>query len=494
MSVGPEFTGAGQPGADAARQRAAGRAGGAAEAVVDGAFRPRVTAARQRHPVTAGLPRASRRRAAKPDWGPWYRRIEPGSRSSGDALLMRTPDGEPLLVLDRVGEGRVALLLSDQIWLWSRGHQGGGPQAELLRRIAHWLMQEPELEENALTARAEARPARGRAPLHRPERRRAVTVTDPDGQQQTLALTPTRPGRAVGQPAGRRARGVAGYRRRAHRLCRRGRGQPAGDGRPARHRHAGWRRWRAAAAAACTGSSPAGAPELRRTEPGREAAGGALDRAAAAARPSGHRHRRHPAAAALAGAAADPGAAGAGLAAGGKLRWTPRQRTRPHSPGGSRAFASVPSPPGGCACIARPAMRPGSTLPLSSQPVLSDDGAMIQMLPRSGLALAGPAAGRRPARRRRRRGPDAARHRRGQRQPHRPGGRRHRRLHRAADPAPGPARRPQPRRRGGRRPTGRRATCTPTRRCSTPSTAATSAPRARRSAAAPTSAPTTCSA
>ncbi len=70
-------------------------------------------------------------------------------------------------MLDRVGKGRVALLLSDQIWLWSRGHEGGGPQAELLRRIAHWLMQEPELEENALTARVADGPPDDRAPLHR---------------------------------------------------------------------------------------------------------------------------------------------------------------------------------------------------------------------------------------------------------------------------------------------------------------------------------------
>ena len=69
-------------------------------------------------------------------------------------------------------EGRVALLLSDQIWLWSRGHQGGGPQAELLRRVAHWLMKEPELEENALTARVERRTADDRAPQHRRRRRR----------------------------------------------------------------------------------------------------------------------------------------------------------------------------------------------------------------------------------------------------------------------------------------------------------------------------------
>ena len=95
---------------------------------------------------------------------------------------MRTPDGQPLLALDRVGEGRVALLLSDQIWLWSRGHEGGGPQAELLRRIAHWLMQEPELEENALTARV----ADGRLTIERrstdPAPPGQVTVTDPDGK------------------------------------------------------------------------------------------------------------------------------------------------------------------------------------------------------------------------------------------------------------------------------------------------------------------------
>ncbi len=68
---------------------------------------------------------------------------------------MSAPDGSPLLLLDHVGEGRVAMLLSDQIWLWSRGHDGGGPQAELLRRVAHWLMKEPELEEQALTARVD---------------------------------------------------------------------------------------------------------------------------------------------------------------------------------------------------------------------------------------------------------------------------------------------------------------------------------------------------
>ncbi len=62
----------------------------------------------------------------------------------------------PLLVLDRAGHGRVAQLWSDQAWLWARGYDGGGPHGELLRRLAHWLMQEPELEDERLTLEASA--------------------------------------------------------------------------------------------------------------------------------------------------------------------------------------------------------------------------------------------------------------------------------------------------------------------------------------------------
>ena len=110
---------------------------------------------------------------------------------------MRTPDGAPLLVLSRVGKGRTAMLLSDQIWLWSRGHDGGGPQAELLRRVAHWLMKEPALEENALTAQV----ANGRLTVEQrstaPNPPGEVTVTDPDGKTQMLRLVASGPGRAT---------------------------------------------------------------------------------------------------------------------------------------------------------------------------------------------------------------------------------------------------------------------------------------------------------
>jgi hypothetical protein len=196
LSVGPEFSGAASLAATPIGRILPG-VPASANAVVDGRFRPRITDLGQRHPVTEGLTGANPPGdpGAAPNWGSWYRHIDPAN-VQGEAL-MDAPDGDPLLLLNRVGKGRVALLLSDQIWLWSRGHQGGGPQAELLRRVAHWLMQEPELEENALTARVAA----GRLTIERrstdPAPPGQVTVTDPDGKTQTLNLTPTTPGRAT---------------------------------------------------------------------------------------------------------------------------------------------------------------------------------------------------------------------------------------------------------------------------------------------------------
>ncbi len=196
LSVGPEFSGAASLAATPIGQVLPGIPA-SLNAMVEGQFRPRVTDLGQRHPVTEGLAGANLPGSpdAAPAWGSWYRRIQPAD-VHGEPLLA-TPDGQPLLLLDRVGRGRVALLLSDQIWLWSRGHQGGGPQAELLRRVAHWLMKEPELEENALTAHVAA----GRLSIERrstdPAPPGQVTVTDPDGKAQTLNLTAVSPGRGT---------------------------------------------------------------------------------------------------------------------------------------------------------------------------------------------------------------------------------------------------------------------------------------------------------
>ncbi|MEM9740476.1 MAG: hypothetical protein AAF829_11460 [Pseudomonadota bacterium] len=109
--------------------------------IVTQRFVPRLTDEGTRHTVTAPL--------AGRDWGGWMRTI--GARAEVGDVLMSGPDDTPLLVLDRVGDGRVGLMLSDQIWLWARGHEGGGPFSELIRRMVHWMMKEPELEERQLT-------------------------------------------------------------------------------------------------------------------------------------------------------------------------------------------------------------------------------------------------------------------------------------------------------------------------------------------------------
>ena len=116
--------------------------------VIEDGFRPQLTDVGQRHPVTAGLAGGG---GDKPDLGPLVPPSSSATVKRGDTVMSGTDD-EPLLVLDRVGKGRVAQLLTDQIWLWARGFEGGGPQAELLRRVAHWLMKEPELEEEDLRA------------------------------------------------------------------------------------------------------------------------------------------------------------------------------------------------------------------------------------------------------------------------------------------------------------------------------------------------------
>ncbi len=118
--------------------------------VIEQGFTPLISELGKRHPVTEGLQTGLP--DATPDWGRWFRIIE--TVPTAGYTLMEGPNNLPLLQLDRVGRGRLALLASDQAWLWSRGFEGGGPQRELLRRLAHWLMQEPELEENVLQATA----------------------------------------------------------------------------------------------------------------------------------------------------------------------------------------------------------------------------------------------------------------------------------------------------------------------------------------------------
>ncbi|MGR3540660.1 MAG: hypothetical protein ACU0BS_04435 [Hasllibacter sp.] len=155
--------------------------------VLEEPYRPQVTEIGGRHPVTDGLAPVG-----DADWGRWARLIE--MRATGGQTVMAGEGERPLLQLSRVGEGRVALLASDHAWLWDRGVDGGGPQLELLRRLAHWLMREPELEEEALTAAVEGERVVVTRRTLRDEPPGAVTVTGPDGAAVELSLTEVSPG------------------------------------------------------------------------------------------------------------------------------------------------------------------------------------------------------------------------------------------------------------------------------------------------------------
>ncbi|MBV9290292.1 MAG: hypothetical protein JO288_21160 [Hyphomicrobiales bacterium] len=143
-----------------------------------------------RHPVTRGLPNVNAENG-EATWGRWFRLI--GGRATAGEPVMSGPDGKPLLVLSRVDKGRVGLLLSDQMWLWARGYDGGGPYLDLLRRLAHWLMKEPELEEEALRASAKAREVTVERQSVTGEARETDLIA-PDGTKTKLALAPVAPG------------------------------------------------------------------------------------------------------------------------------------------------------------------------------------------------------------------------------------------------------------------------------------------------------------
>ena len=162
--------------------------------VLETGYKPKVSEIGQRHPVSSNLPQAGDP-GKDPEWGRWFRLVT--SRTErGNAVLTGAED-RPLVVLDRVGEGRVAQLLSDHLWLWNRGIDGGGPQPELVRRVAHWLMKEPDLEEEALRATAVG----GRIEVTRrtlaatfPQ----VTMTAPDGGTKAIDLRQASPGVGLG--------------------------------------------------------------------------------------------------------------------------------------------------------------------------------------------------------------------------------------------------------------------------------------------------------
>ena len=154
----------------------------------DQPFFARLTQAGERHPVTRGLQGAD---SNPPHWSRWFRLVD--VRRTTGTTVMDGPDGKPLLVLGREGKGRVALLLSDHIWLWARGYEGGGPHLDLLRRLSHWLMKQPDLEEEALRLNVQGHAITVERQTMA-DSVSDVTLTSPTGASRTLQLQPKEPG------------------------------------------------------------------------------------------------------------------------------------------------------------------------------------------------------------------------------------------------------------------------------------------------------------
>lgn len=138
------------------------------------------------HPVTKNLPHSKDEKSL---WGQWLRQVSIAPRS-GD-VLMTGANAKPLLILDRVGAGRVAQIASDHIWLWSRGYDGGGPHSELLRRVVHWLMKEPELDERALDVKVNGDTIILRTQDYR-QKNPNIIMIKPDKTTEKITLEPTK--------------------------------------------------------------------------------------------------------------------------------------------------------------------------------------------------------------------------------------------------------------------------------------------------------------
>ncbi len=177
--------------------------------VTERGYYARVNDAGKRHPVTRGLEGAAN---DPPKWSRFFRQID--TRNITGSSIMDGVDGKPLLVLSRQGEGRVALLLSDHIWLWARAYEGGGPHLDLLRRLSHWLMKQPDLEEEALRLSVQNRDlivTRQTMTEEIPP----VTVTSPSGVKKRAQSRDDRAWRVARDAERRRTRPVAGDRRQA---------------------------------------------------------------------------------------------------------------------------------------------------------------------------------------------------------------------------------------------------------------------------------------
>lgn len=148
-------------------------------------FIPALSKTGLHHPVTSILNDSNQ------TFGPWLRQIEIKTLNSQDRILLTGAHNAPLLLIGERAKGRIAQMTSDQIWLWERGYDGGGNHMQLLRRLVHWLMKEPELEEEKieiLSSEDGSAQVTLRTLNHQGETVR-VAIRRPDGETENMVLS-----------------------------------------------------------------------------------------------------------------------------------------------------------------------------------------------------------------------------------------------------------------------------------------------------------------
>jgi uncharacterized membrane protein len=163
--------------------------------VINERYLPALSRLGLRHPVTAPLKRQGENSTKNDiassfplDAAPWFRQIELTPKENAQ-VVMNGARNSPLLILNRYEKGRVALLASDQLWLWARGFDASGPNRPLLKRSLHWLMKEPDLEENGLQVNVQGK----QITLTKrsiDEKEQLITMVLPNGKSSEIRMKP----------------------------------------------------------------------------------------------------------------------------------------------------------------------------------------------------------------------------------------------------------------------------------------------------------------
>ena len=115
--------------------------------VLRGEFKPNLSDIGKIHPITKSLFNEFK------DYGKWYEMNKISDINDRALTLLLGIDKNPLLTINRINNGRIAQIYSHNLWLWTKtNNNNGGPYNLLIKNLAHWLMKEPTLEENKLTA------------------------------------------------------------------------------------------------------------------------------------------------------------------------------------------------------------------------------------------------------------------------------------------------------------------------------------------------------